>query len=113
MGQLGPPLMGTTMSMTMAVVIFFNIIISTTVEAAAMMTAPQRWESQVKAETLKKLKKEEQVEIVYRCPLQNGNLLDVDLFVANEDECEYLSSFIKDRNTMGLIYEAAMNDCHL
>ena len=44
MGQLGPPLMGTTMSMMMAGVMLFNIIISSTVDAAAMMTAPQRWE---------------------------------------------------------------------
>ena len=45
MGQLGPPLMGTTMSMMMAGVMLFNIIISSTVDAAAMMTAPQRWEN--------------------------------------------------------------------
>ena len=52
MGQLGPPLMGTTMSAMMAGVMFFNIIISSTVDAAAMMTAPQRlessWESKLK-----------------------------------------------------------------
>ena len=49
MGQLGPPLMGTTMSMMMAGVMFFNIIISSTVDAAAMMTAPQRLESSWKS----------------------------------------------------------------